>query len=221
MWDGIVEEEQDLSWLVEGVKNGTMTAVTNGSYKQKGVPDVSGTGWLLCCRSAQRMLWGNLYEVSNSASSYQGELLGLLAIHHLLLSICEFYNIDKTHCKVCCDNIAALQQTEWQQQRIKTSASQADVLRAVWTMKITPALYLLYLHFDAHQDRKKLWWQLTLEEQLNCVCDSLAKVTIIRGMTRRMGRMTIHLLPCEKAAIIVNRYKLTTEMAKEVCYCLG
>ncbi len=46
MWDGIVEEKQDLSWLVEGVKNGMVTAVTDGSYDRKGAPDVSSAGWV-------------------------------------------------------------------------------------------------------------------------------------------------------------------------------
>ncbi len=87
MWDGIVEEEQDLSWLVEGFKNETVTAVTDGSYDRKGASDVSNFGWVLCFQLAQRMLWGNFYEVSNSVISYRGELLGLLAIHHLLLLI--------------------------------------------------------------------------------------------------------------------------------------
>ncbi len=62
---------------------------------------------------------------------------------------------------------------------------------------------------------------MTLEEQLNCVCDGLAKAAVNRSMTGKMGCKIIHLLPHEKAAIIVNGSKLTTEADKEVCYCLG
>ncbi len=62
---------------------------------------------------------------------------------------------------------------------------------------------------------------MTLKEQLNWVCDGLAKAAVTRSMAGKTGRKKIHLLPREKAAIIVNGSKLTTEAGKEVRYCLG
>ena len=35
MWDGIVDEQQDLQWLIEGVKSNTIIGVTDGSYDRK------------------------------------------------------------------------------------------------------------------------------------------------------------------------------------------
>ena len=78
MWDSVEDPHQDLQWLVDGLKrNGTLLCVTDGSYHKKLAPTVSGAGWLICCTSAHKMLRGNFYEISPSASSYRGELLGL------------------------------------------------------------------------------------------------------------------------------------------------
>src|SRR6056300_803772 len=82
-------------------------------------------------------------------------------------------------------------------------------------------LKCLYRHVDAHQDRHKLWWQLTLEEQLNCVCDSLAKAAVSRSMETPLPRDIKQLLPLEKAAVFVNGIKLNNDVSKEVRFCLG
>ena len=83
------------------------------------------------------------------------------------------------------------------------------------------SLQLKYEHVDSHQDKKRFWWQLSLEEQLNCVCDGLAKAAVYRSMAGRAARKGVQLLPREKAAIVVNGTKLTTDSGEEVRYCLG
>jgi len=167
------------------------------------------------------MLRANFYEISTSASSYRGELLGLVALHTFLLALSTFYEVPVVKAKVCCDNISALKQSSWRRRRIKNGASQADLLRAIRTLKTNQALKLTYEHVDSHQDRHKLWWQLTLEEQLNCVCDGLAKAAIVASMERPLPRPGKQLLPLERAAVFVNGNKLTTDVSKEVRFCLG
>ena len=93
MWDSIEDENQDLSWLVEGIRNGTVVAVADGSYNRKTAPDVSGAGLVLCCTKAEKLLRISFFERSRSASSYREELLGLVALHLLLLAMCQFYEI--------------------------------------------------------------------------------------------------------------------------------
>lgn len=96
-----------------------------------------------------------------------------------------------------------------------------DLLRAIRTLKLNQILKLSYKHVDSHQDRHKLWWQLTLEEQLNCVCDELAKAAVTASMTSPLPRAGKQLLPLEKAAVFVSGNKLTTDVSKEVRFCLG
>jgi hypothetical protein len=92
MWEGVEEENQDLRWLVEGIRNGTVVAVADGSYGRKTALDVSGAGLVLCCTNAEKMLRVSFFERSRSASS--GQLLprgtaGTLALHLLLLAMCQ------------------------------------------------------------------------------------------------------------------------------------
>jgi hypothetical protein len=73
---------------VSGLEKGTIVCVTDGSYNRKVVPNISGAGFVLYCTKAKCMLRGNFYEESTAASSYQGELLGLVAIHTTLFALC-------------------------------------------------------------------------------------------------------------------------------------
>ena len=221
MWDGMEDEEQDLQWLVSGLVSGTIVCVTDGWYDRKIAPNVSDAGILLCCTKAKRMLRGNFYEDSKTASSYRGELLGLVAIHTILLALCRFYNITSTSPKICCDNIAALRQSGWRGRRVKTGASQADCLRVLRTIKMDQTFKAKYQYVSSHQDCHKLWWQLSLVEQLNCVCNGLAKAAVTRSLMSATPRKDKYLLPLEHAAVYVGDAKSTTDVSAEVRHCLG
>ena len=86
MWDSVEDENQDLLWLVEGLRNSTIVAITNGSYDRQVAPTISGAGIVFCCTRAQQMLRANFYERLRTASSYRGKLLGLVALHMLILA---------------------------------------------------------------------------------------------------------------------------------------
>ena len=181
--------------LIDGVKNNTIIGVTDGSYDRKVAPNISGAGWLVCCTSSEKILRANFYEKSKSDSSYRGELLGLVALHTFLYAICNFHNISFTTPNICCDNISALRQSGYRRRRVKTGACQADVLRVLRTIKLRQTLKPTYEHVAAHQDKKKTWWQLSLEEQLNCVCDGLAKAAVYRSLMDETPRSNTYLLP--------------------------
>ena len=73
----------------------------------------------------------------------------------------------------------------------------------------------------AHYNSKKRWWQFTLEEQLNCVYNGLAKVTVSRSQLDQAPDNISYLLPLDKLAVVVNGEKSTTDVAKEMRVCLG
>ena len=84
MWEHIVEGDINADWIRDALANGTFLTVTDGSYDRETAPTVSGSGWMIVCTACQRTLWGSFIEVSWSAGSYRGELLGLVAINMLL-----------------------------------------------------------------------------------------------------------------------------------------
>jgi hypothetical protein len=83
-------------------------------------------------------------------------------------------------------------------------------------------MVLRYEHVQSHQDRYRPWSLLTLEEQLKVICDKLANGAVSQNL--QSGFPWIHapqLLPLEKAAIILDGMKQTTDVGAEVRYCLG
>jgi hypothetical protein len=157
MWDGVEDKQQDLQWFVLGITNDTVMCIMKGSYDQKIATDISGAGILLCCMKSQRMLCMNVYKQSKTDSSWRGELLGLVAIHTILLTLCRFYDITSTSPTTYCENIAALRQPGWHYHHVKTRASLANCLRVLWTIKINQLIKATYEHVSGHQDCHNLW----------------------------------------------------------------
>jgi hypothetical protein len=79
-----------------------------------------------------------------------------------------------------------------------------------------------YMHVRAHQDRIKSWSQLSLEEQLNVICDELANSAVARYLAARTKpSRPEQFLPLESAAIVLDSVKLTTDVGLEVRFHLG
>ena len=97
MWENVTQEvkDGDYEWLKEGMVNGTLVWCADGSYKRKKAPDVCGVGWVVECRATGKKLEGSFYEITESATAYRTEQLGLDAIHHLLCAISIFYDVDE------------------------------------------------------------------------------------------------------------------------------
>jgi len=109
MWEHVVEGDIDVGWIWDALANGTFLAVTGGSYDREMAPTVSGSGWIIVC-TRKRTLRGSFFEVSQSAGSYRGELLGLVAIHTLATAIAQYFSLQTILGKISCDNMAALNQ---------------------------------------------------------------------------------------------------------------
>ncbi len=112
MWDNIVEGYIEVEWIKTALETNTFIGATDGSYNRERASTVSGSGWLICCTRAKRLLHGSFYEISPKAGSYRGELLGLVALHTLITSIASYYKLERPAGKICCDNLAALCQSD-------------------------------------------------------------------------------------------------------------
>ena len=219
MWSNICNEGKDLRWVVEAVANGTAIWVTDGSYNREVAPHVSGAGWLVYCTRCGKKLFGYFSERSPHAGSYRAELLGLLAIHIFLAALEQFYDLPWSAGKICCDNQGALYKSKLYRRRIPVGASQADIKRALRNVKTGLKATLTYEWVESHQDRYKLWYHLTTEQQLNCYCDSLAKEAVLQGMTApRTGKQR---LPRESAAVFIQGCKQTSDVSTAARFALG
>ena len=69
-------------------------------------------------------------------------------------------------------------------------------------------------------DRYKLWRKLTLEQQLNCICNNLAKSAVHCSICVGF-RVKRYLLPLEDIAIVINGEKMTSNFDEEIRFDLS
>jgi hypothetical protein len=221
MWDNIIEGHNEVDWIRTALESNTFIGVTDGSYNRERASTVSGSGWVICCTKSKRILRGSFHETSPKAGSYRGELLGLVAIHTFIASIATFYKLDQPSGKICCDNLAALDQSGRQRRRVRTGIKHADLHRTIRTIKQNAPMKMVYEHVRAHQDRILPWSVLSLEQQLNVICDELANDAVKRAISEGAPGTQPKLLPHENAAVILDGVKITTDVGAEVRYRLG
>ena len=222
MWDYIEGEHDDMSWIATALHDESAVMVTDGSYNRVLAPTISGAGWVLVSTISRRMVYGSFYEISDDASSYRGELLGLTAIHHLVAFALEYYTVRSASGSIHCDNRGALHQASITRKRVRPRTKHADLIRNLRDIKATHKFDVKYIHVKAHQDDHLAWDELTLFQQLNVHCDLLAKQAVQEAITTVKPREPLaQLLPREQAALVVGGNKLTTDTAKALRYSLG
>ena len=78
-----------------------------------------------------------------------------------------------------------------------------------------------YEHVQAHPNRILPWSRLSLEQQLNVICNELANGAVERARTEGGGPSIPKFLPFESVAVVLDGIKLTTDVGLEVRYHLG
>ena len=222
MWQYVEGDAAEMDWFNTALTEGSIVMVTDGSYNKALAHNISGAGWMVTCTKQQKMIGGWFYEQSSKAGSYCGELLGSVAIHLLASFVTEYYQGLACEGKVFCDNKGALQQAAKTFQRVRTGSKHADLLRALRGIKSRCPMTFSYCHVRAHRDQQLPWWALSLIEQLNVTCDTLAGQAVTHGMCEvsvRSGQQL--LLPRESAAVIIDGQKLTSDVSVEVRHHLG
>jgi hypothetical protein len=226
MWEMIFPDVGlgfDVTWMISALRAGNLICVTDGSYDRQRSPNVCAAGWIIMDTATGSRLAGSFSEYSSSASSYRGELLGLCAINVVLLALSIVGNIDnRPQVTVWCDNKGAVNRASDQSRRIKCGRPCADILRLLRSIRQELHLSASYIHVKAHMDDKLRWEQLSLEQQLNCHCDTLAKSAVSRSLEHEHHHTSIgQLLPKESVGLYIHNRKITSDPANELRYLLG
>ena len=85
MWKSLRLIEDD-NWLEESIAAGKCIAVTDGSYIRELYPELCSAAFIIECTEGRGLIVGAFPEQSAAASAYRGKLLGILAIHLILLA---------------------------------------------------------------------------------------------------------------------------------------
>ncbi len=219
MWEGVEpgnDSPWDMSWIADGLTLGSLIWVTNGSYNRKRVSDLSGVGWIIFCKSTGFCITGSFWEKSILATSYRAELLGLCALNFLAQAVAEFYKLDGWTATLCCDNKGALEKSSNNRSRIRPSVKCADICCSLRTTKPLLRGSFRYVHVYKHMDRL-LTWKLTLTQQLNCICDTLAKKSITLALMLGYHDRMTQLLPNKDMVMLIWGNKITGNISSSIC----
>eukprot|EP00956_Cyclotella_meneghiniana_P033717 scaffold98469_cov63-Cyclotella_meneghiniana.AAC.14 len=224
MWDSIYTP-LGIDAVVEAVASGSAVYVTDGSYSRKTRSDIDGAGWVIYCKIKKKMvLKGSFYEWCDKSGSYRGELVGLLSVHLLILAVEQFYDLPEgPRGLVGCDNLGGLNKSKERRRKIPSSAKHADVLRVLRRVHAKLRGKLEYKHVYGHQDRRKIWRQMTVLEKLNKKCDILAKEAVHHGIRECPEQTSTQrqLLPMESTAIFYDGCKISGECGSEIRFQIG
>jgi len=86
MWDSL-QLVGDMNWIAESISANECIAVTDGSFIREVRTDVCSAAFFFESADKNCKLVGAFPERSETANAYRGELLGLMAIHLILLAI--------------------------------------------------------------------------------------------------------------------------------------
>ena len=197
------------NWLIESIRAGSCLAVTDGSYIKEISTELCSCGFVLECQEGRGRIIGSFPEKSKDACAYRGELLGLLAVHLLLLAANKLESDLEGKVEVVSDCLGALSRIEsLPENRIPSGCKHSDVLKVIMIHCKKLTFECTYTHVDAHQDERKAYAELVRKSQLNCCMDSLAKkvIWLLKGEELPIQEA----LPLEPVAVFVGGEKMTS-----------
>lgn len=173
-------------------------------------PMVCLAAFIFECQKGPGRISGSFCEQSSVACSYQGELLGLLAIHLIALSVIKANDSLTGSLDIYSDCKTAL----WKLETIPPTMipawfRHADILKIILIHCKLETLATKFIHVPVHQDEDEDFDDLSRPSQLNCLMDAKAKQCIIDW--DRAGRPNIRRkLPLEPLTIHVSNDKVTS-----------
>lgn len=199
----------DDNWLLESIQAGTCIAVTDGSYIREVYPDLCSCAFILECTEGRGRIFGSFPESSKVANAYRGELLGLMAIHLILLAANKLDEKLTGSVKIYSDCLGALKKvTSLPANRLPSGCKHSDILKNIMVNCSNISFDCLYFHVEAHQDDREAYHKLLRPSQLNCCMDTDAKNVIWGLVGEELPPMDV--FPLEPVAVFVGREKLTS-----------
>jgi len=152
LWDNLALTG-DHDWLPAAISDGSLLAVTDGSFLREQYPTLCSAAFVLECTKGRGRMIGSFSETSQVANAYRGELLGLMAIHLILLSVDKAHGGKAGSVEVVSDCLGALRRvTELPPYRIPSRCKHSDILKNILVHCRDLSFMIDYRHVRAHQD---------------------------------------------------------------------
>jgi hypothetical protein len=207
MWKSLCLTGND-HWLEDAIEAGTCRAVTDGSYIKEVLPNVCSAAFILECSEGRGRIVGSFPEQTVAACAYRGELLGLMAIHLILLAANKVRPDLEGTVDVFSDCVGALEKvSDLPPNRIPSRCRHSDILKNIMVNCSELTFALNYLHVRAHQDDEVEYHKLSRPSQLNCLVDLYAKEVIWGLDGDELPPQEV--FPLEPVAVFVGQEKMT------------
>jgi hypothetical protein len=142
-------------------------------------PNLCSAAFVLECTQGRGPAIGAFPEASTAANAYWGELLGLMAVHLLLLAVNTMLPGLSGHVKIYSNCLGALGcVAELPPYRIPTQCQHSDILKMILVNCGGLSFHREYCHVEAHQDNRTQWEDMTRAAQLNAACDTGTKAML-------------------------------------------
>jgi hypothetical protein len=156
---------------------------------------------------------GTFWQKSPSASSFRAEMLGLCCLHLLARVVAEFFGIGQWAAVLSCNKKRALELSSNHCRRIQPSAKSANIRCSFRATKQGFIGGLKYVHIYGHMDQFLPWSQLSLMQQLNCICNTLAKKALLSAIISGYHDRPTQILPREDVALVIWGNKATGDIS--------
>jgi hypothetical protein len=203
LWDNL-QWVGDGDWLAVAIADGTCIAVTDGLYMKDLYPHIQSAAVVLECTRGRGRLWCSFSKASKVACSYRGELIGLMAIHLILLVINDGLVHIYSDCLGALDKVKNLPPS-----RVPSGLSHSEVLKNILVNCSSLSFARFYSHVKAHQDNTVKYKDLTRPAQLNVNTDSYAKQALWDLQATRPP--TQQAFPLEPVCVFADSAKITAD----------
>ncbi len=152
LWE-LMSVEGGTEWVSGAIQDRFLVAVMDGLYISQLYPTLCLAAFVLECAKGCGKIIGSFSESTLAANTYRGELLGLMAIHLLLVSVNRVHNTLGRSVEVVSDCLGALKRVVhlppyW----IPSRCKHLDILKNIHVNCQDLTFTLYYLHVKAHQD---------------------------------------------------------------------
>jgi hypothetical protein len=133
MWENLKWIGKD-GWIASSIQDGLCIAVTDGSYMKHLFCTIHSTALVLECQKGRGRPWCSFPEASTTVCSYRGEMVGLMAIHLLLLAVNETHPSLQGSTHLYSDCLGVLEKVgNLPPERIPANWTHSDVLKTFWS----------------------------------------------------------------------------------------
>ena len=182
--------------------------VTDGLDIRELHPNICLVAFMSECSKGQGKLLGSFTEKTLSANIYRAKLLGIMAIHLILLSVNRINPTLKGLVHIFSDCLGVLDQVEHlPPHRFPLRCKHSGILKNILINCSDLTSCHIFSHIKVHQDIENHFYALERESQMNCACDAGAKNGTWKLDPKDL--QTQKVFPLEPACVFVRLERMT------------